>query len=596
MLRSARVASVWAGAIVLLVAAVVGAPTAVADTSSINVPVAHIEGRGHGHGVGMSQWGAYTLAAQGASAADILATFYPGTQLGGAGGEVVVPVEQRDTVQVQFPTGGEVRSSRGGDQQPGFPVQVAPGGIVDLVRDGSGYRVVGGTVAPLGTGATAYSTRQSDCFLVFCPPPDDGGDDDAGDDSGGDDGSTTTTTTPPSDAPPPSGGGDAGDDTGDGGGPDTTTTTTTTTPPDPTSPTPVWAVSADGGPLHAVGRGRTYRGLLEFTGGPGAARLRNHVDVEQYVKGMAEVPGNWPAAAVQAQAIAARTFALRAMAAGGEICDSESCQVYTGVAGESPGQNAAVDATAGTVVLHNGGYASTFYSASGGGVSATVAEGFGSQDDVSYLQANEYPTANPKPYELDIALTDVADRLDYPGTIEDIRIDEVGPSGRAMRMTVTGDAGDLDVDPQDFRRGLGLRSTLFTVTTSESEEPPPPPEEGADPGVVGQTLSTGDLGAVQTLAPTRSADRLLGASLPALVDDAPAPPLALVVLALAMIAAISVTATAHVGSRRRLHPLFALATVVADVSGDVTRAAVRSGMRTAGGTLVTMAKWMLPRR
>ena len=49
-------------------------------------------------------------------------------------------------------------------------------------------------------------------------------------------------------------------------------------------------------------------------------------------------------------------------------------------------------------------------------------------------------------------------------------------------------------------------------------------------------------------------------------------------------------------SRRRLHPLFALATVVADVSGGVTRAAVRSGMRTAGATLVTMATWMLPRR
>ncbi|MDE0803692.1 MAG: SpoIID/LytB domain-containing protein [Acidimicrobiales bacterium] len=592
MLRSARIASVCAGAVVLLVASVVGPPTAVADTASINVPVAHIEGRGHGHGVGMSQWGAYTLAAQGASAAEILATFYPGTQLGAAGGEVVVPVEQRDTVQVQFPTGGEVRSSRSGDQQPGFPVQVAPGGIVDLVRDGEGYRVVGGTVAPLNTDATAYSARQSECFLIFCPP-DDGDSGDGGD--GGDSGGSTTTTTPPApDAPPPS---EDDGSSGTGDGPDSgQSPTTTTTPADPTSPTPVWAISSDGGPLHAVGRGRTYRGVLEFTGGPGAARLRNHVDVEQYVKGMAEVPGNWPAAAVQAQAIAARTFALRAMAAGGEICDSESCQVYTGVAGESPGQSAAVDATAGSVVLHNGGYASTFYSASGGGVSATIAEGFGSSGDVSYLQANEYPTANPKPYDLDIALTDVAGRLGYPGTIEDIRVDEVGPSGRALRMTVTGDAGDLDVDPQDFRRRLGLRSTLFTVTTSEAEEPPPPPEEDADPGVVGQTVSTADLGAVQTVAPTRSTDRLLSSPLPTLVDDAPGPPLALVVVALAMIATISLTATAHVGSRRRLHPLFALATVVADVSGGVTRAAVRSGMRTAGATLVTMATWMLPRR
>lgn len=593
MLRSARIVSACAGAVVLLVASVVGAPTAAADPS-INVPVAHIEGRGHGHGVGMSQWGAYTLAAQGASAADILATFYPGTQLGSAGGEVVVPLEQRDHVQVQFPTGGEIRSSRGGEQQPGFPVQVAPGATVDLVRDGAGYHVVGGAVAPLNTDATAYRTRQSDCFLVFCPPEDDGGGDSGGGDDRGD-GSTTTTPPPPSSgggggsAPAPGDGGDGGDG---GGG----STTTTTTPPDPVSPTPVWAVAANGGPLHSVGRGRTYRGLFEFTGGPGGARLRNHVDVEQYLKGMAEVPGNWPAAAVQAQAVAARTFALRAMAAGGEICDTESCQVYSGVAGESPGQSAAVDATAGTVVLHNGGYAATFYSASGGGVSATVAEGFGGQGDVPYLQAREYPTANPKPYELDIALTDVAGRLGYPGTIEDIRVDEVGPSGRAMRMTITGDAGDLEVDPQDFRRKLGLRSTLFTVTTSEAEEPPPPPDSGDDPGVVGQTVSAADLGAVQAVAPTRSGDRLLGSTLPPLVDASTSPPVALVALALLMIAAISLTATAHVGSRRRLHPLFALATVVADVSGDVARSAIRAGMRTGGRSLVTMTRWMLPRR
>lgn len=591
MLRSARVVSVCAGAIVLLVASVVGAPTVAADPTSINVPVAHIEGRGHGHGVGMSQWGAYTLAAQGASAADILATFYPGTELGGAGGEVVVPLEQRDQVQVQFPAGGEIRSSRGGEQQPGFPVQVAPGATVDLIRDGAGYRVVGGTVAPLSSDATSYNAGQRDCFLVFCPPEDDEGD------GGGGDGSTTTTTPPPgSDGGGGEGGGTAPPPPSDGGGDGGSTTTSTTTPPDPMSPTPVWAIPADGGTLHAVGRGRTYRGLFEFTGAPGGARLRNHVDVEQYVKGMAEVPGSWPAAAVQAQAIAARTFALRAMAAGGEICDTESCQVYTGIAGESAGQSAAVDATAGTVVLHGGGYAATFYSASGGGVSATVAEGFGGTGDIPYLQAKEYPTANPKPYSLDIALTDVAGRLGYAGTIEDIRVDQVGPSGRAMQMTVTGDAGDMAVDPQDFRRRLGLRSTLFSVTTSEAEDPPPPPEAGDDPGVVGQTVSTADLGAVQTVAPTRSADRLLGSPLPPLPDATTTPPVALVALALLMIGAISILATAHVSSRRRLHPLFALATVVADLSGDVARTAIRSGMRAGGQSLVTMARWMLPRR
>jgi stage II sporulation protein D len=38
-------------------------------------------GSGHGHGVGMSQWGAQAMAMRGASYREILAAFYPGTQL-----------------------------------------------------------------------------------------------------------------------------------------------------------------------------------------------------------------------------------------------------------------------------------------------------------------------------------------------------------------------------------------------------------------------------------------------------------------------------------------------------------------------------------
>ena len=38
-------------------------------------------GSGHGHGVGMSQWGAQAMARRGASYREILEWFYPGTQL-----------------------------------------------------------------------------------------------------------------------------------------------------------------------------------------------------------------------------------------------------------------------------------------------------------------------------------------------------------------------------------------------------------------------------------------------------------------------------------------------------------------------------------
>ena len=103
----------------------------------------------------------------------------------------------------------------------------------------------------------------------------------------------------------------------------------------------------------------------------------------------------------------------------------------------------------GVVVTYGGRLASTFYSASGGGFAANVAEGFGTPYDVPYLPAHPYPTVHPDEWSVDIALADVAGRLDYPGTVTDVRVDEVGPSGRPLRMTIDGDAGPRGVDPQD---------------------------------------------------------------------------------------------------------------------------------------------------
>jgi stage II sporulation protein D len=44
--------------------------------------VARFSGRGYGHGVGMSQWGAKGMAEQGYTAEKILEYYYPGTTLG----------------------------------------------------------------------------------------------------------------------------------------------------------------------------------------------------------------------------------------------------------------------------------------------------------------------------------------------------------------------------------------------------------------------------------------------------------------------------------------------------------------------------------
>src|SRR5436853_694298 len=89
---------------------------------------------------------------------------------------------------------------------------------------------------------------------------------------------------------------------------------------------------------------KNYRGAIEVTGTGGGVSTINDVSLDDYVRGIAEVPSSWPAEALKAQAIAARSYALNRKAtssasaqyrqAGADICNTDSCQVYGGVAKE----------------------------------------------------------------------------------------------------------------------------------------------------------------------------------------------------------------------------------------------------------------------
>ena len=431
------------------------------------VPVLVLDGTGWGHGVGLSQWGAEYLARTGRSTGDILATFYPGAEIAEASGPVRVAVHRpaAPTTTLTLPQGGEVRSPLVGTQAPGFPLQVAPGGRVRITFDGT-YRVDALVAGQAARGATAY--QQDPCLLgVVCgpsttqPPP------------------TTTTTAPPAG---PGGPGQPG-----GGPPPSGEPAPSGPPPGEAAPgsassaQTVWAVPASGGVTRVDDRSRTYRGALEATGGA-TLRLVNLIGVEDYLRGMAEVPSTWPAAAVQAQTVAARTYALRAMQASGELCDDARCQVYVGSTAESAGQDAAVAATAGRVLAHGGALAAAVYSADAGGVSATTQEGFGTPDGVyPYLTTVRYETDNPLPWHLEVGFGDLAARVGYPGTIMAVNVGEAGPSGRALVMVVDGTAGARTIDGRQFARALGLRSTRFTATVGSADvaPPAPPPAEEA---------------------------------------------------------------------------------------------------------------------
>ena len=76
----------------------------------------------------------------------------------------------------------------------------------------------------------------------------------------------------------------------------------------------------------------------------------NTVGIEAYLKGVvsSEMPSSWPAEALKAQAVAARSYALANLAKGRayDLYSDVRSQVYGGMAAEAPSTNAAVDATA----------------------------------------------------------------------------------------------------------------------------------------------------------------------------------------------------------------------------------------------------------
>jgi len=199
------------------------------------------------------------------------------------------------------------------------------------------------------------------------------------------------------------------------------------------------------GPLAVDGVG-AYRGAIEVVPSGGGLAVINDVGLQDYVKGIAEVPSSWPAEALKAQAIAARTYALNAKntpspapwkADGADICNTDSCQVYAGLAKEKGPEGAAwaaaVDATAGQVLLYGGKPIFAEYSDSNGGHSVA-----GSQP---YLQSVDDPddaSTAVGHWHWGAALAAVAPLLNVDPTLA---LTAVGRNGGVIDFTVTGPDG-----------------------------------------------------------------------------------------------------------------------------------------------------------
>ena len=129
----------------------------------------------------------------------------------------------------------------------------------------------------------------------------------------------------------------------------------------------------------AAGLYHRYRGSIVGQPSGGILYVINELPIEDYLRGLSEVPAGWPLEAIKAQVVAARCYALTHLGSTAlyDVDDTTRYQVYRGADAESAAQNAAVDATRGQVLTSSGRVILAFFSASDGGHTANVSDVFG---------------------------------------------------------------------------------------------------------------------------------------------------------------------------------------------------------------------------
>jgi stage II sporulation protein D len=280
---------------------------------------------------------------------------------------------------------------------------------------------------------------------------------------------------------------------------------------DPADTTILFDVRFGQGSFWAGSEDRMYRGAVELTPHPDGLTVVNELPIEEYLYSVlpSEMPSSWPAAALQAQAVAARSYTLanlgRFASRGFDLLGTVASAAYRGMGSENAAVRAAVDATRGLVLLEPAGTGtpgggdrplSAFYSANCGGYTETTEYVWGfpssfpavadlllpgdswplppaelarwlSERPVSFSSHPQYANRSAYRWKLWVPREEIEARLgkgDDLGSVLAISALRRGSSGRIPEVRVRGTAGETTVKWDAIRWRLGgLRSNLFVV-------------------------------------------------------------------------------------------------------------------------------------
>jgi stage II sporulation protein D len=252
------------------------------------------------------------------------------------------------------------------------------------------------------------------------------------------------------------------------------------------------------GALGYAERGVSYRSILThyYSGttigsAPAGARVRvlvgrkvRQMSLETYVRGVvsAEVPASWPLAALEAQAVASRTYALTAHAGGSrfDVYSDTRSQMYRGAAAYTPATDAAVAATAGQVVTYEGRPAITYFFASSGGRTESVEYGFPGALPEPWLRSvsDPYESGPLHTWTVSLSFSTTAARLGslVRGRFAGIEVLRRGFSPRVLSAYVLGSAGRTLISGGELAARLGLNATWAYFSLREGSLLTPEPD------------------------------------------------------------------------------------------------------------------------
>ena len=222
--------------------------------------------------------------------------------------------------------------------------------------------------------------------------------------------------------------------------------------------------AASGVRIEGFGR---YRGALVARAAGGNILVINQLQSEAYVKGVVpnEVPSSWPDAALEAQAVVARSYGLATDREGpfDQYADTRS-QVYGGKDSETKETNRAVEATAKKVVTYRGDPAITYYFSTSGGRTENSEFGFAGGNPIPYLKSVRDPFDDASPvhkWEERFSDDQMESKLDglFGGKLKRIEVLKTGESPRIVSARVVGSSNSSTVTGDTLRSRLELRST-----------------------------------------------------------------------------------------------------------------------------------------